>query len=64
MLVKFTCYFPAEKPLFMPIRIDSNDWVVELLKAIAVELHSRGRKNVKVDDLHLFKVNLFFLANS
>jgi len=61
MSVKFTCYFPAERPLFMVIKIDSNDWTVEPLKAITLELQSRGRKDIKVDDLRLFKVNLSFL---
>jgi hypothetical protein len=61
MSVKFTCYFPAEKPLFMAIKIDSNAWIVELLEGIAVQLHSRGRTDIKVDDLRLFKVNLSFL---
>jgi len=45
----------------MVIKIDSNDWIVELLKAITLELQSRGRKDIKVDDLRLFKVNLSFL---
>ena len=62
MLVTFACYFPAEKPLFIPIRIDADAWVQELSKAIAEDLHSRGRKDVKVDDIRLFKVNLFLLS--
>jgi hypothetical protein len=60
MLVKFACYFPAETPLFMVIKIDSNAWVVELSKEITVELHSRGRKDVKIDDLRFFRVSLSF----
>ena len=60
MSVKFACYFPAETPLFMVIKIDSNAWVVELSKEITVELHSRGRKDVKIDDLRFFRVSLSF----
>jgi hypothetical protein len=61
MMVTFACYFPAEQPLFIPIKIDSDAWVQELSKAIANDLHSRNLTDVTVDDLRLFKVNLFFL---
>lgn len=44
----------------MVIKIDSNAWVVELSKEITVELHSRGRKDVKIDDLRFFRVSLSF----
>lgn len=60
MFFKFACYFPAEKPIFVPIKIESDAWVAELLKAIQVELQSR-RREVDLDDLRLFKVKLFFL---
>ena len=52
----------AEKPLFLAIEICS---VMQILNAIAAELHSGGLTDVKVDDLRLFKVILFFsLENS
>ena len=60
MFFKFACYFPAEEPLFIPIDIESDAWVKQLLKAIQVELKSCGRE-VSLKDLRLFKVNLFFL---
>jgi hypothetical protein len=59
MLVTFACYFPAEKPLFIPIKIESDAWVQELSKAIADDLHSHDRKDIKFNDLHLFKVTFF-----
>jgi hypothetical protein len=61
MLFKLACYFPAENPLFFVVNIQSASWVEELSEAIAVRLHSRGRTDAKLDDLRLFKVNLFFL---
>ena len=63
MLFKFACYFPAETPVFIPINIESDAWIVELLKAIQVELQSLGR-DVSLTDLRLFKVNLFFLHHT
>ena len=60
MLFKFACYFPAEDPLFLPINIESDAWVAELLKAIKLELQSLGRE-VSHKDLRLFKANVFFL---
>src|SRR5882724_2815368 len=63
MLFKFACYFPAEEPLFLPINIELDAWVAELLKAIQLELQSLGRE-VSRKDLRLFKVNLFFLLQS
>jgi hypothetical protein len=62
MLFKLACYFPAENPLFIVVNLQSESWVQELSNAIAVELHSGGRTDVKLDDLRLFKVNLFFLS--
>ena len=59
MFFNFTCYFPAEDPLFVPININLNAWVAELLKAIQVELQLLGRE-VSHKDLRLFKVNLIF----
>jgi hypothetical protein len=59
MVFKFACYFPTEDPLFVPININSDAWVAELLKAIQVELQSLGRV-VSRKDLRLFKVNLIF----
>jgi len=38
MLFKFACYFPAEGPILFAIDILSDDWVVELPKAIDGEL--------------------------
>ncbi|PPQ82774.1 hypothetical protein CVT25_009269 [Psilocybe cyanescens] len=55
MLTTFACYFPAENPLFIPINIHCDDLVQELSKEIIVDLHSRGRTDVKIDDLRLFK---------
>lgn len=62
-MVTFACYFPAEQPLFIPIEIRSDAWVMQLLEAIEVKLHSRDRTDVKVDDLRLYKVNLFFFSH-
>jgi len=56
MSVTFACYFPAEKPIFVDIEIPLNVWGSRLLDTIEAKLHSRGRKEVKVADLHLFKV--------
>jgi hypothetical protein len=65
MSVTFTCYFPAaENPRFMTIDLLPNAWVMHLLKGIEVELHSRGHRDVKLDDLRLYKVNLFFLRRT
>jgi len=63
MLFKFACYFPAEKPLFILINIESDAWMVELLEAIQMELQSLGR-DVSRTDLRLFKVNIFFLRHT
>jgi len=60
MLFKFPCYFPAEKPVFFVINIESDAWVSELLEAAGEGLRLRGRK-VSVEDLRLFIVNLFFI---
>jgi hypothetical protein len=60
MFFKFACYFPAEKPLYMIINVESDAWVDELLLAIRVRLQEYGRE-IDLDDLHLFKVKLFFL---
>lgn len=38
MSVKLTCYFPAEKPLFMVVELGSSAWVVELLKKISTRV--------------------------
>ena len=63
MLFKFACYFPAETPLFIPINIESDAWMAELLKAIQIKLQSLGR-DVGRTDLRLFKVNLFVLLQT
>ena len=63
MLFKFPCYFPAEKPLFILINIESDAWMVELLEEIQLELQSLGR-NISRTDLRLFKVNFFFLLQT
>jgi hypothetical protein len=63
MLFKLACYFPAETPLFIPINIESDAWMAELLEAIQVKLQSLGR-DVSRTDLRLFKVNLFFLCQT
>jgi hypothetical protein len=63
MLFKFACYFPAETPHFLLINIESDAWMVELLKAIQMELQSLG-EDVSRTGLRLFKVNLFFLRQT
>jgi hypothetical protein len=63
MLFKFACYFPAEKPLFIPINIESDAWVTELLEEIQLELQSLGR-DISRTDLRLFKVNFFLLRQT
>jgi hypothetical protein len=60
MPFKFACYFPADKPLFMAVNIESDAWVVEPLWAVRLKLQSH-RREVDLDDLRLFKVKLFFL---
>ena len=60
-VVTFACYLPAEKPLFFTVKIELGSWVDELLKAIAVELHSRGWTDITVDRLRLYKVTMFLL---
>ena len=62
-MFKFACYFPAENPLFIAVNIESDAWVVELLKAIQMKLQLLGR-DVSRRDLRLFKVNLFFLRQT
>ena len=61
MLVRLACYFPAERPLFIVIKIEPDAWVQELLEAIAVKLKEYGRE-VTRKDLRLFKVNSLFLC--
>jgi hypothetical protein len=60
MFLKFACYFPAEKPLYMTINIESEARVDELLLAIRARLKEH-RREVEIDDLRLFKVKLSFL---
>ena len=60
MFFKLACYYPAEKPLFMAINIESDAWVSELLEAIQAKLQSHHRE-FDVNDLRLFRVKLFFL---
>ena len=59
MSVTFTCYFPAERPLFITVNIESDSWVNELLDAIHVKLKNKGQEDVS--DLRLYKVTMFFL---
>jgi hypothetical protein len=59
MIFKFACYFPAEKPLYMTINVESDAWVDELLLAIRMRLQEH-RREIDLDDLRLFKVKLFF----
>jgi hypothetical protein len=64
MLFKFACYYPAEKPLFFSLNIESDAWVDELLEAIQAKLKLHSRE-VKLDELHVFKVKFVLsLANS
>jgi len=58
MLFKFACYFPAEGPILFAIDVSSDDWVVELPKAIEGELKL---PEVIHRDLRLYKVSFFFL---
>ena len=60
MSATFTCYFPAEKPLFITVKIELDSWVNELLKAIQVNLKLAGQ-DVQLSDLRLYKVTMFFL---
>ena len=60
MTFKLACYFPAEKPIFMAINIESDAWVDELLDAIQARFQLQ-RREVDLDDLRLFKVKFFFL---
>lgn len=55
--------FSRRRSLFLPINIESDAWVQELLKAIELELQSFGR-DVSRKDLRLFKVTLFFLSQT
>ncbi|KAF8623060.1 hypothetical protein AX15_006528 [Amanita polypyramis BW_CC] len=57
MIFKLACYFPAEKPLFMAINIESDAWIEELLQAIQVKFQSR-RREVDLDDLRVFKADV------
>jgi hypothetical protein len=60
MLFKLACYFPAEKPSFIVVNLQSDSWVQELSEAIAVKLQLLHSSSL-ASDLRLFKVNLFFL---
>ncbi|KAF8329867.1 hypothetical protein F5887DRAFT_1003612 [Amanita rubescens] len=57
MIFNLACYFPAEKPLFMSVNIESDAWLDRLLEAIHVKLQSHHRE-VDLDDLRLFKADV------
>ncbi|KAF8335524.1 hypothetical protein F5887DRAFT_989005 [Amanita rubescens] len=57
MIFNLACYFPAEKPLFMTVNIESDAWLDRLLEAIHVKLQSHHRE-VDLDDLRLFKADV------
>ncbi|KDR76199.1 hypothetical protein GALMADRAFT_210854 [Galerina marginata CBS 339.88] len=57
MSITFACYFPAEKSLFIPIRIRSDAWVMQLVDAIETELNGLGQV-VSRKDLRLFKTDV------
>ena len=52
------CYFPGDKPCFIPIKTMLSVWIVEGLKMIYGEL--RELQEVNRADLRLYKVTLFF----
>ena len=60
--ITFACYFPAEKHRFFSINIESDAWVLELLKMVHTELQSHySGQQFKKADLRLFKVTSFLL---
>lgn len=61
MSFNLTCYLPAEDPIFSVINIESDAWAAELPEAIAKEVKEFGWGDVNPRDLHIFKVNSFFL---
>ena len=63
MLFTIACYFPGDKPHFIPVEIHSEAWVEQLVNAIEAKLHRKGVQ-VELDDLRLYKVNLFLSESS
>ena len=64
MTLTLACYFPAEKPMFMAIKMEPDAWVDQLLYAIQ-ERFQLQRPEVDLDDLRLFKVKVVLsMANS
>lgn len=65
MTFRFVCYFPGEDPQQVPIRIESDAWVWELLEAISTKLKVQLEgQEVNLKGLQLFKVNVFFLETT
>ena len=63
MSFTLACYFPGDKHHFIPVEIHSEAWVKQLLNAIKVELRHENVQ-VDLDDLRLYKVNLFLSESS
>ena len=59
-VLKFACYFLAEKPSFLVVNISPDAYVKELLNAIRVQIELEF-KGQHFNDLYFFKASLFFI---
>jgi len=55
MALRFTCYFPAEEPLFFLANVDPDDFITTLREAIHQKLKDLGQ-DVPLKELSLYKV--------
>jgi hypothetical protein len=63
MKLELACYFPAERPSFIVVEIDSDAYVEKLSVAVYEELKIEGQ-DVQLQDLYLFKVPLLALLQA
>ena len=56
-MLRLACYFPADKPCFVSVNIDSDEYVYRLLKVIHEELKAMGH-DVPLWSLRLYQVRL------
>jgi hypothetical protein len=63
MELELACYFPAERPSFIVIDIDSDAYVKKLLRAVYEELKLEDQ-DVQLQDLCLYEVRLLALSQA
>ncbi|RXW24601.1 hypothetical protein EST38_g1201 [Candolleomyces aberdarensis] len=54
MILRLACYFPADEPSFIPVEIDSDAYVKQLLEVIHEKLKARSQ-DVRLRDLRLYQ---------